>query len=383
MDFDLSEEQRLLKESLDRLIGDRYAFEQRKTYAQSPEGWSRELWAQFAELGLLGLPFEERHGGSAGGPVETMIAMESFGRALVLEPYLATVVLGGGFLRHGGSAEQRADLVPQIADGSLTFAFAHTERQSRYDLYDIETRAARNGTGWVIDGEKGVVLHGDTADKLIVTARVGGGRRDRDGVAAFIVDSKAAGVSRRGYPTQDGLRAAEITLANVGVGPEGVLGEPGKALPFVERVVDEAIAALCAEAVGAMAAMHELTVEYLKTRRQFGREIGSFQILQHRAVDMLIALEQARSMAMFATMMAAEENAAERRNAVAAAKVQIGRSGKFIGQQAIQLHGGIGMTMEYKVGHYFKRVTMIDTIFGDADHHLRELARRGAVPAAA
>jgi pimeloyl-CoA dehydrogenase small subunit len=381
MDFDLSEEQRLLKESLDRLIGDRYAFEQRKNYAQNPEGWSRELWAQFAELGLLGLPFEERHGGSAGGPVETMIAMEAFGRALVLEPYLATVVLGGGFLRHDGSAEQRANLVPKIADGSLTVAFAHTERHSRYDLYDIETRAMRDGTGWVIDGEKGVVLHGDAADKLIVTARVGGGRRDRDGVAAFIVDGKAAGVSRRGYPTQDGLRAAEITLANVRVGQEGVLGEPGAALPLVERVVDEGIAALCAEAVGAMAAMHELTVEYLKTRRQFGHEIGSFQILQHRAVDMLIALEQARSMAMFATMMADEDNAAERRNAVAAAKVQIGRSGKFIGQQAIQLHGGIGMTMEYKVGHYFKRVTMVDTMFGDADHHLRELARRGAAPA--
>jgi pimeloyl-CoA dehydrogenase small subunit len=383
MDFDLSEEQRLLKESLDRLIGDRYAFEQRKGYAQSPQGWSRELWAQFAELGLLGLPFEEPHGGSAGGPVETMIAMEAFGRALALEPYLATVVLGGGFLRHGGSAEQCADLIPQIADGSLTVAFAHTERQSRYDLYDIETRAVRDGAGWMLDGKKGVVVHGDTADKLVVTARVGGGRRDRDGVAAFIVDGKTAGVSRLGYPTQDGLRAAEITLANVRVGPEGALGEPGKALPLIERVVDEAIAALCAEAVGAMAVMHELTVEYLKTRRQFGREIGSFQILQHRAVDMLIALEQARSMAMFATMMAAEENAAERRNAVAAAKVQIGRSGKFIGQQAIQLHGGIGMTMEYKVGHYFKRVTMIDTMFGDADHHLRELARRGAAPAAA
>ena len=383
MDFDLSEEQRLLKESLDRLIGDRYAFEQRKNYAQNQEGWSRDLWAQYADLGLLGLPFEERHGGSAGGPVETMIAMEAFGRALVLEPYLATVVLGGGFLRHGGSAEQCAALVPKIADGSLTFAFAHTERQSRYDLYDIETRAVRDGAGWVIDGEKGVVLHGETADKLILTARVGGGRRDRDGIAAFIVDSRAAGVSRRGYPTQDGLRAAEITLANVRVGPEGVLGEPGKALPLVERVVDEGIAALCAEAVGAMAAMHELTVEYLKTRRQFGREIGSFQILQHRAVDMLIALEQARSMAMFATMVAADENAAERRNAVAAAKVQIGRSGKFIGQQAIQLHGGIGMTMEYKVGHYFKRVTMIDTMFGDADHHLRQLARHSPAPAAA
>jgi len=383
MDFDLSEEQRLLKESLDRLIGDRYAFDQRKSYAQSPEGWSREMWAQFAGIGLLGLPFEERHGGSAGGPVETMIAMEAFGRALVLEPYLATIVLGGGFLRHGGSAEQCAGLIPRIADGSLTFAFAHTERQSRYDLHDIATRAVHDGTGWVIDGEKGVVIHGDTADKLIVTARVDGGRRDREGVAAFIVDGKTAGVSRRGYPTQDGLRAAEITFANVRAGPEGVLGEPGAALPLVERVVDEAIAAVCAEAVGAMAVMHELTVEYLKTRRQFGREIGSFQILQHRAVDMLIALEQARSMAMFATMMAAEENAAERRNAIAAAKVQIGRSGKFIGQQAIQLHGGIGMTMEYKVGHYFKRVTMIDTMFGDADHHLRQLARRGAAPAAA
>jgi pimeloyl-CoA dehydrogenase small subunit len=382
MDFDLNEEQRLLKESLDRLIGDRYAFEQRKSYGQSAEGWSRELWAQYAELGLLGLPFAEHYGGSAGGPVETMIAMEAFGRALALEPFLATVVLCGGFLRHGGSAQQCADLIPKIADGSLTLAFAHTERHSRYDLGDIETRAVRDGAAWVLDGEKGVALHGDTADKLIVTARVGGGRRDRDGIGVFIVDGSAEGVSRRGYPTQDGLRAAEISLARVRIGPEGVLGEPGAALPLIERVVDEGMAALCAEAVGAMAAMHELTVDYLKTRRQFGREIGTFQILQHRAVDMLMALEQARSMAMFATMMAVEENAAERRNALSAAKIQIGRSGKFVGQQAIQLHGGIGMTMEYKVGHYFKRVTMIDTMFGDADYHLRELARRGASPAA-
>jgi len=377
MDFDLSEEQRLLKESLDRLINDRYAFEQRKNYAQAPEGWSRELWGQYAELGLLGLPFAEEHGGSAGGPVETMIVMEAFGRALALEPFFATVVLGGGSLRHGASAAQCADLVPKIADGSLTLAFAQTERHSRYDLGDISTTAKRDGDGWVLDGEKGVVLHGDTADKLIVTARTSGGRRDRDGVAVFIVDGNAAGVSRRGYPTQDGLRAAEITLAAVRAGPEDVLGEPGGALPLIERVVDEAIAALCAEAVGAMAAMHELTVDYLKTRRQFGREIGTFQILQHRAVEMLIALEQARSMAMFGTMMASEEDAAERRNALSAAKVQIGRSSRLIGQQAIQLHGGIGMTMEYKVGHYFKRTTMIDTMFGDADHHLRELARRG------
>ena len=378
MDFDLSEEQRLLKESLDRLIGDRYAFEQRKSYSQAADGWSRELWAQYAELGLLGLPFAESQGGSGGGPVETMLVMEAFGRALALEPYLATVVLGGGFLRHGGNAALSADLVPKIADGSLTLAFAQTERHSRWNLADISTTATRDGAGWRLDGEKGVVLHGDTADKLVVTARIGGGQRERDGIGVFVVDANASGVSRRGYPTQDGLRAAEVTFAGVRVGPEAVLGEPGAGLPLIERVVDEAVAALCAEAVGAMTVMHELTVDYLKTRRQFGREIGSFQVLQHRAVDMLVALEQARSMAMFATMMAAEENAVERRNAISAAKVQIGRSGKFVGQQAIQLHGGIGMTMEYKVGHYFKRMTMIDTTFGDADHHLRGLARRGA-----
>jgi pimeloyl-CoA dehydrogenase small subunit len=383
MDFDLNDEQRLLKESLDRLISDRYAFEQRRAYARSPEGWSRELWAQYADLGLLGLPFAERYGGSGGGPIETMIAMEAFGKALTLEPFFATVVLGGGFLRHGGNAEQCAALVPKIAEGSLTLAFAHTERHSRYNLADISTKAAPDGAGWVLDGEKGVVLHGDSADRLIVTARVAGGRRDREGVGVFIVDARQPGVSRRGYPTQDGLRAAEIAFANVRVGPECVLGEPGAALPLVERVVDEGIAALCAEAVGAMAIMHELTVEYLKTRRQFGREIGSFQVLQHRAVDMLVALEQARSMAMFATMMAAEANAAERGNALSGAKVQIGRSGRLVGQQAIQLHGGIGMTTEYKVGHYFKRVTMIDTMFGDADHHLRQLARQGGPLAAA
>jgi pimeloyl-CoA dehydrogenase small subunit len=375
MDFDLSEEQRLLKESLDRLIGDRYAFEQRRVYSQATEGWSRELWAQYAELGLLGLPFPESQGGSGGGPIETMLVMEAFGRALALEPYLATVVLGGGFLRHGGNDALSADLVPKIAGGGLTLTFAQTERHSRWNLADISTTATRDGAGWRLDGEKGVVLHGDTADKLVVTARIGGGQRDRNGIGVFVVDANVPGLSRRGYPTQDGLRGAEVTLAGVRVGPEAVLGEPGAGLPLVERVVDEAIAALCAEAVGAMAVMHELTVEYLKTRRQFGREIGSFQVLQHRAVDMLVALEQARSMAMFATMMAAEENIVERRNAISAAKVQIGRSGKFVGQQAIQLHGGIGMTMEYKVGHYFKRMTMIDTTFGDADHHLRRLAR--------
>jgi len=382
MDFDLSEEQRLIKDSVERLLADRYDFERRKAYGKSPEGWSAELWSQYAELGLLGLPFEERHGGFGGGPVETMIVMEAFGRALALEPYLATVVLGGGFLKHGGTEAQRAELIPRIADGSLRMAFAHTERQSRYDLADVAAKARRSGASFILDGEKSVVMHGDTADRIVVTARTAGERRERCGIGLFLVDANAPGVSRRGYPTQDGLRAAELSLANVQVGPEAVIGEPGDALPLIERVVDQGIAALCAEAVGAMGAMHALTVEYLKTRRQFGVPIGSFQVLQHRAVDMFVALEQARSMAMLAAMMAQEEDAAERRKAVAAAKVQIGRSGRFVGQQAIQLHGGVGMTMELKVGHYFKRVTMIDTMFGDADHHLARLAEAGGLIAA-
>jgi pimeloyl-CoA dehydrogenase small subunit len=382
MDFDLSEEQRLLKDSIDRLLADRYDFDQRKRYRQAEEGWSREIWAQYAELGLLALPFAEEHGGFGGGPVETMIVMEGLGRALALEPYLATVVLGGGLLRRGGSDEQKADLIPSIASGEVCLAFAHTERQSRYDLHDVGTTAKRDGTAYVLNGDKAVVLHGDSADRLLVTARVAGNRRDRGGIGLFLVDARDPGVARRGYPTQDGQRAAEVSLHNVRVGPEGVIGEPEGALPLVERVVDEAIAALAAEAVGAMAEMHTLTVDYLKTRKQFGTTIGSFQALQHKSVDMFVELEQARSMAMFGTMMSDLDDETERRRAVSGTKVQIGRSGRIVGQNAIQLHGGVGMTMEYKVGHYFKRVTMIDTLFGDADHHLARLGELGGLMAA-
>jgi pimeloyl-CoA dehydrogenase small subunit len=377
MDFDLNDEQRLLKDSVERLIAGRYDFEQRKQYAKGHEGWSRELWAQYAELGLLGMPFAEQHGGFGGGPTETMIVMETFGRGLVLEPYLATVILGGGLLRHAGNEAQKSKLLPEVAAGKLLLAFAHAERQSRYDLADIATTARRDGAGWRLEGEKSLVLHGDSADTLIVAARVEGDRRDRTGIGLFLIDAGANNVARRGYPTQDGLRAAEITFA--GAWADDVLGTPGKMLPAIERVVDEAIAALCAEAIGVMASMHELTVDYLKTRKQFGRAIGEFQVLQHRAVDMLVALEQARSMALFATMMAADDDAAERHRAVAAAKVQIGNSGRKVGQEAIQLHGGIGMTMEYKVGHYFKRMTMIEVMFGDAETHLAALAAMGGL----
>jgi pimeloyl-CoA dehydrogenase small subunit len=379
MDFELSDEQRLLKDSVERLTTQRYDFETRKKFIAEPDGWSRDMWRQYAELGLTALPFSEDHGGIGGGPVETMIVMEAFGRALALEPYLATVVLGGGFLRHGASDAVKGELLPKVAAGEALLAFAHTERQARYDLADVATTAKKDGAGYVLNGEKSLSLHGDAADKLIVSARLSGDQRSKNGIGLFLVDAKQEGVSRRGYPTMDGLRAAEISLASVKVGADAVLGEPGDAFSLIERVTDSAIAALAAEAVGAMGAMHEITVDYLKQRKQFGVPIGNFQVLQHRAGDMLIALEQARSMAMLATMMTEEQNAEERRKSISAAKVQIGRSAKIVGQSAIQLHGGIGMTMEYKVGHYFKRVTMIDTMFGDADYHLAALARMGGV----
>jgi pimeloyl-CoA dehydrogenase small subunit len=380
MDFDLSEEQRLLAASVDRLIEDAYGdFERRKAYQAEPRGWSAALWARYAELGLLGLPFIEADGGFGGGPVETMLVMEAIGRGLALEPYLATVVLGGGFLRLGGSAAQRAQYIPRIADGSLRLAFAHSEREARYDLADVATTARRDGGDYVLDGAKTLVLHGDSAEMLVVSARLAGGRRERRGLGLFLVDADAPGVSRRGYRTQDGLRAAEVTLSGVLVRGEAALGVPEDGLPLIEQVVDLALAAVSAEAVGAMQTLLQMTVEYLKTRRQFGVPIGSFQALQHRAADMLVALEQARSMAMYAAMMAEAQDAAERRAAIATAKVQINDSARMIGQTAIQLHGGIAMTQEYKAGHYFKRLTMIENWFGDTDHHLRAVADAGGL----
>src|SRR5215472_14345189 len=257
MDFEFSEEQRLLKDSVERLLADRYDFEQRKAYMKEPGGFGRALWKQYAELGL---PFDEAHGGSGGGPVETMIVAEAFGRALALEPYLATVVLAGGLLRHAGSQTQRDAILPKVAEGSMLLAFAHAERQARYDLADVATSAKREGMGYVIDGQKSLVLNGDASDKLIVSARVSGNRRDRDGLVLFVIDAGAPGITRRDYATVDGMRAADVMLANVKAGPDAVLGQAGAAYPVIERVADEAMAALCAEAVGAMAAMHELTL---------------------------------------------------------------------------------------------------------------------------
>ncbi|UCI31913.1 acyl-CoA dehydrogenase family protein [Mesorhizobium sp. B4-1-4] len=379
MDFDLSEEQTLLQDSLAKLLGRAYSFERRTTYLKGSEGWSRDVWAALAEIGVLGLPFAESDGGFGAGPVETMLVAEQLGRVLALEPWLATVVIGGGVLRHGAEASIRSDYISKVACGHKILAFASTEPQSRYRLDDVATSARKEGKAWRIDGRKCVVLHGDTADDLVVTARISGGQQERSGIGVFLVPTSAAGVSRRSYPSSDGLRAADIVFDNVVIDPEALLGTPENGIELVERVVDEAIAALAAEAVGCMQAANELTVEYLKTRKQFGRMIGSFQVLQHRAAEMIISLEQARSMAMLAAMTVDEQNVDERRRIMSAVKIEVGRSARKIGQEVVQLHGGIGMTMEYLGSHFFRRLASIETMFGDADYHLGLLARAGSV----
>ena len=381
MDFDLNESQSLLQDSVRKTLAARYGFEQRKAHMASDAGWSREMWAQYAELGLLGLPFAEADGGFGGGPEETMLVAEQMGRHITLEPWFSTVVLGGGFLRHGADTALRQELVEGVASGETLLAFAQVERQSRYDLFDVQTAARRDGSGWVITGRKGMVLHGDTADHFFVTARVSGGQRDHAGIGVFLVPATAAGVSVRGFRTVDGQRAAEVDFTDARA--THALGDPEGGLPLVDRVVDEAIAVLAAEAVGAMDVVHTMTLDYLKTRQQFGRPIGSFQALQHKAADMLVALEQSRSMAFFATMAAQGDEPAERRRNMHAVKAQIGRSSRFVGQQSIQLHGGIAMTMEYGAGHYFKRLTVNEALFGDTDHHLRTLADAGGLLQAA
>ncbi len=374
MDFDPTEDQRLLAESVARLLADRYAFEQRKAILKTPEGWSADLWARYAELGLLGLPIAEEHGGFGGGAVDVMLLMQAFGRHLVLEPYLASVVLGGTAVRLAGSAEQQAEILPGVAAGTVKLAFAHAERQARYDLTDVLTTGAPRDGGFVLEGAKSVVLHGDAADRLVVSARTAGSRDEAEGISLFLVDGDAPGVARRGYALRDGTRAAEISLSGVRVPASALLGERDGGLPVVERVVEAGIAATAAEVVGAMEAMQAMTLDYLKTRQQFGRPIGDNQALQHRAAEMMVALEQGRSMAMLAAMMVEEPDAAERARNISMAKVGVGQAGRFVSQNAIQLHGGIGMTEEYAVGHFFRRVMVIEHMFGDTAHHLDRLA---------
>jgi pimeloyl-CoA dehydrogenase small subunit len=379
MDFDLTDEQRLLKDRFDRLIADRYGdFERRKGYQQEPGGWSRSVWQEFAALGLTALPFDESMGGVGGGPIETMIVMEAIGRGLVLEPFYSTIVLGGAAIRLGAKPALAEALVPQIVEGKLILTLAQVERQSRYNLNDVATVARRSNGHYVLEGRKSVVLYGDSADKLIVSARTAGARRDPEGITLFLVDAKSPGIEIHGTSSQDGRRVAEVIFSGAQVEAGAILGEPDRGLPLLAEIAGIGIAALAAEAVGAMERLHALTLEYLKTRTQFGVTIGSFQALQHHAADMMIALEQARSMAYYATMML-NAPAEERSAAMSAVKIQVNKSARFIGQQAIQLHGGIGMTLEYQGSHYFKRLTTVEAEFGDTDHHIAALSERNGI----
>ena len=364
MDFNYTEEQLALQDTLRRFIAKDYPFEHRRTLAKSADGFDRAAWKTFADFGILALPFDEEFGGLNGNAVDSMLVMEMLGRGLALEPYVPSVVLCGGLIRDAGSAAQKEALLPAIAGGELMLALAHYEPGARYQLDQVATTATASGSGWQLDGAKAAVLGAPSADKLIVSAR------DGKGISLFLVDAKAPGVSLRSYPTQDGARAADVKLSGVQVGAEALLGIPGGALASIERGVDYANAALCAEAVGIMSALNEVTLEYLKTRKQFGVPIGKFQALQHRMADMVIATEQARSMATLAAVRVDSTDAAERSRAVAAAKAYVTQSARLVGQQAVQLHGGMGVVDELNVGHYFKRLTIIGLSFGDADYHL-------------
>lgn len=374
MSFTFTEDQRLLAESADRFVENEYGFSARREAMARDGGFSRETWSTFAELGWLALPLPEECDGLGGSTVDVAVLLESLGRGLVVEPYQSSIVLGAGCVTTAGSAEQRSRILPAVAAGEHLLALAHVEPRSRYALAHVETAATRNGSGWRLDGAKAVVHNAETADTLLVSARSAGAATDRDGITLFLVARDAEGVSLRSYPTVDGLRASEVTLDGVTVGDEAVLGDVEDGLSAIEAVVDRACVLLCAEAAGAMDAAVRLTTAYLKERRQFGVPIGSFQSLQHRAVDMLGAQQFARALMYRAAGVIDGADPLERARAASAAKVEAGRAGRMVGQEAVQLHGGMGMTDEMAIGHYFKRLSTIDAQFGNTDHHVRRFA---------
>jgi len=375
MDFSLTEEQQMLQDSVERFLEKNYSFELRRSMVNERQAMSEEVWKGFAELGLLGVPFSEEYGGFGGGGIETMLVMEALGRHLVMEPYLSTVVMVGGLVDIGAADWQKKILLPGIVGGSMLLSFAHYERESRFDLGRVGTTAKADGNNWVLEGKKTLVLNAPVAEKLIVSARTQGEAGDRDGVTLFIVECDEENLGGQEYPLFDGSRALDVQLNSVRVGPESVIGTINGAMPLIELIADRTMAALCAEAVGLMGMLYSMTLEYLKTRQQFGVPIGKFQVLQHRTVDMLINLEEARSMAILAAGKVDSDNVFERRRAVTAAKALIGRAGRYVGQEAIQLHGGMGMTDELPVGHYVKRLAAIDILFGDAAYQRAQFAQ--------
>ena len=371
MDFKLTEEQQMLQDTAARLVRDNYAFEQREAYRREPGGFSRAFWARLGELGLCAVPFEEAHGGFGGQGVEMGLICAELGRGLCLEPYLQSVIFGGGLLAQLGSAAQRDELLTRVAAGELQLAVALEEPQSHYQLHDVCCTASPAAGGWLLEGRKSVVFGGQSAGLILLSARTAGGARDEQGISLFLVDPASTGIVRREFPTLDGRMACDLYLDQVFVPRAALLGLEGEALPALRYQQGRAIAAQCAEAVGSMEAACALTLDYLKTRQQFGSVIGKFQALQHRMVDMRIELDQASSMALLAACMADEPDSDERSRALAAAKYIVSRAARLIADESVQLHGGIGLTWEYQLSHHAKHLWMVARQFGDDDHHLQ------------
>jgi alkylation response protein AidB-like acyl-CoA dehydrogenase len=374
MDFSYTETQDMIRDTLARFLADTYDFDKRSKMIASEAGRDPGVWQALAqELGMLGAAFAEDHGGLGGGALENAIIMEELGKVISVEPYLQTVVIGGGALKAVGGA-QADSVIPEIIAGNVIIAFAYAEPQGRYDLANIRTTAKKDGAGYVLNGHKSVVYAAPWATHLLITARTGGSGRERDGVSLFLVDAKAPGIVRRDYPTVDGFRASEIYFENASIPADALLGGEGAGIGLIEQIVDEATVGICAEACGVTQKLHEGTLDYSRQRQQFGQPIGRFQVLQHRMVDMFMEVEQSRSMTIMATLKLGLP-ANERMAAVSQCKAKVSRAANFVGQNAIQTHGGIGITQELSIGHYFKRATMIENQFGSADHHYDRMER--------
>lgn len=375
MDFKLSEEQQMLQDTIARLVRDGYGFEQREKFREDELGYSLAFWQQMGELGLSAVPFAEAYGGFGGSGVENMLIMAELGRGLCLEPWLQSVIFAGGLIAQLGCELQKSELLPQVASGKLQLAVALEEPQSHYHLHDVQTRAELVNNVWLLSGRKTAVIGGHSAGLILVSARVYGSARDEEGIALFLLDPNSQGVSRRHYPTVEGQKGCELFLDAVPVSKGMVLGAAGNALPALQYQQGRAIAAQCAASVGSMEETCKLTLDYLKTRQQFGGPIGKFQVLQHRMVDMKTELEQATSMMILAACVADEPDSEQRSRTLAAAKFIVTRAGRYIAEQAIQLHGGIGLTWEFVLSHHAKHLVMISHQFGDDDHHLKAYAK--------
>jgi len=374
MNFELNDEQRLLQDSVARFVQDNYALEKRIKLVATSQGFSSELWTTIAELGWLALPFDEADGGFGGGPIDTMVIMEQLGKGLVLEPFFANVVLGGGVLKRAANPQQKAELLPGFIDGTRQLTLAYAEEQARFDLHDVTTTARADGDAFVINGHKSMVANAATASQLIVSTRTSGGQVDENGISLFLIDADAEGVSMENFPTVDGLRASEVTFTDVKIDAQSLLGELDQGFTTLNAVANDAILALCAEAVGAMEVLYKDTVTYTQEREQFGHPLADFQVLQHRMVEMFMEYEQCKSLLYRATLEAAQGDSATAQRSIHALKHLVGKTGIFIGENAVQTHGGMGMTEELKIGHYFKRLLIIDAQFGNADFHLQKFA---------